>query len=105
MNKLNFTDRSSYLAWAQEWKEAYRAHSASIRSLKVQFRQAQREGDMSKVYALDSSVRAASRQATEMIEQRHESKVQANRQYLAEVQARAQNAVAGKAPAAPRAAA
>lgn len=83
MTTFKFNDRATYLTWAKEWKSGYSEHSALIRQLKAAFRQAQREGDIRKANGLGSSVLTASRQATEMIEVRHASKIEAQRQYLA----------------------
>lgn len=81
---MNFTDRTTYLAWVLAWKTAYQAHSRATRGLKLEFKQAQREGAARKVETLRGKLREAAAHARDLVEQRHQSKLRAQQQYLAQ---------------------
>ena len=96
--EFNFTNRTEYLAQVAEWKAEYAALTVEIRAGKKRFKEAQSEfskignlnRDSSKAYwaayklmedARRDCIKGCSK-ATEMIEARHEAKVEAQRQYL-----------------------
>jgi len=80
---MNFTDRTSYLLWASEWKAAYARHSSATAQFKREFKQAQREQVWSQIRSLQHELTKARFEARRMIEERHESKCEAQRQFLA----------------------
>lgn len=77
--KNGFTDKPTYLAWRTAWKENYAALTADIRASKAGRKHP------------DAGIRSSSqyqcwyqrRQATQMLEQRKQSKITAQQQYLA----------------------
>lgn len=90
---FQFDSRSSYLIAVAEWKAIYAAHSQKIRDTRKQFRHAQSEeskgqGDWREVSRLRAEVESLRDQATALIDQRHASKREAQRQYEAVHQAR-----------------
>jgi hypothetical protein len=80
---FNFSDRTSYLSWASAWKEEYATHSRSIIALKRDFKDAQRNSAPSKIEALRHALQKAKGHANGLIAVRHQSKIEAQRQYLA----------------------
>lgn len=85
---MNFNNRTSYLSWTSEWKSSYRAASLALRKLKLDFKQAQRENAWAAESKLRSEIRAAKNNANQMLEERQASKIEAQRQFLAERAAR-----------------
>lgn len=83
MTKFNFTDRETYKRYASEWKAEYKANSATIRRMKAEIKAAQISGNHDEASRLQSSreyLRSIQRRA---LEERAETKVEAQRQYLA----------------------
>ena len=78
---MKFTNKETYLAYRSEWKANYKNLSQEIRALKVEINETQR----AKGYAgsMQYQLLKLRKQATAMIEERKESKVEAQRQYLA----------------------
>lgn len=96
--EFNFTNRTEYLAQVAEWKAECAVLTIQIRGDKKRFKEAQIEfskiGDLNRdnskaywgAYSLMEDARRdcinGRSKATEMIEARHEAKVEAQRQYL-----------------------
>ncbi len=81
MTTFTFTNKETYLAYRSEWKAKYQALSQEIRELKTDINETQR----AKGYAgsMQYSLLKKRALATAMLEERKESKVEAQRQYLA----------------------
>lgn len=79
---MNFTDRTSYVSWAAEWKAGYREASTHLRTLKLAFKKAQRESAWSTESKLRGDIQAAKSAANQMLSDRHASKEEAQRQFL-----------------------
>lgn len=82
--KYSFFDRASYIAASTEWKADYRALSAKIRQLKLDFKTSQREGKMTYTERLRSEHLSLVKEAQSMISTRHGMKEEAQMQYLAD---------------------
>lgn len=88
---MEFTNKTSYVQATRVWRQLYAEHSKKIRELKAQYRELQREyaksNDAKKstwsIYAAHRDLQNAGAEATEMIKERHASKVTAQEQYLA----------------------
>jgi hypothetical protein len=98
--KISFTSKETYLQWRKDWKIAYAELSQKIRDLKfirrMQCRvslnteaEQARLGQLVKMYALQHSfsvyyeIARCSREATELINLRAESKLEAQGQWRA----------------------
>lgn len=81
---MYFHDRTSYLAATSAWKVAYRQLSAKLRTLKHQFKQAQRDGAVALVEDLRQTIDLNKHKAISMIAERHQAKQEAQRQWLAQ---------------------
>ncbi len=77
---MEFENRTQYLAAVAEWKAAYKELSAQIRALKHQIANESRTQGYTYAWTKLASAKDV---AKAMINERHESKVEANRQYLA----------------------
>lgn len=90
MNALNITTKASYLKFCQEWKAEYKKQSLEIRTLKHEFKEAQRnmKKDSSGIWfdpiQLRLKLKAAKSKATSLLELRKASKIQAQQAYEAE---------------------
>lgn len=84
---MHFHDRTSYIAATSAWRVAYARHSTKLRTLKLTFKQAQREGS-DRIEALRSEIVVAKHQATSLIAERHYAKQEAQSQWLVERKAR-----------------
>ena len=72
-HKLTFTTREQYLAYRAEWRQDYRALSATIRAHKLKAANMSRKGEFAgNIQALLQSER---KQAFAMMEERAESKL------------------------------
>lgn len=92
--KLEFNDRTTYLAQVALWKAAYADHSQHIRETRWAFRQAQSDlshgtGSWTTVEHLRHEVTTLRDQATALLGDRHAAKVEAQRQWEARRQAQA----------------
>lgn len=83
--KITFTNKETYLAWRAEWRAKYADLSQTIRQCRIDHDRSGRE-----FYRV---------RAREMMEVRKESKIEAQRQYLAAKAAAAQAAQAQPAAA------
>lgn len=77
--KRGFTDKPTYLAWRTAWKENYRELAAEIREYKAT-RKSTDAGLRSQAQYQCWRLR---QEAAEMLEQRKQSKIEAQRQYIA----------------------
>lgn len=75
--KFTFTNKETYLAYRSNWKAEYKTLSQEIRALKAQMRESGHQITWTEFSAL-AKLKA---KATAMIEERKESKVEAQRQY------------------------
>lgn len=82
---FTFTSRASYLDYRAAWKAEYKQLSKDIRTAKLEFKNAQREGR----YVSHWALRGMQERATMMLAERAASKIEAQRQYLAARQATA----------------
>lgn len=87
MNAINFNTREEYLAWAAEWKAEYKQLSADIRAAKHAYKAAQRADVYNDIQNTRVAVGRLKYQANQMIALRGESKVEAQRQYMAQKEA------------------
>lgn len=86
-NDLDFSSRDTYLAWVIRWKAAYAAHTALTVQSKHERKAAQRQNENWKADALATKVGKAKIEAQRLIALRHDSKQEAQRQFLAQRQA------------------
>jgi hypothetical protein len=86
MKLITFTNKIEYLAWRQQWKAEYKDLSKRIRLLKLSINEGQRNRQY--VGGLQNELRDLRAEATQMIELRKQSKVEAQKQYLASLQAK-----------------
>lgn len=77
---MQFENRTQYLAAVAMWKAAYQEHSVKIRAIKAQIKEESRKKGYTYAW---SALRAAKNQATSMIGERQEAKIEAQHQYLA----------------------
>jgi hypothetical protein len=88
MFDFTFTSRETYLADVAAWKALYAEHSQQIRDTRRAFNEAQSahskgEGNRyNDIERLRSQVARLRDEATDLIGRRHQSKVEAQRQYL-----------------------
>ena len=84
MKLITFTNKTEYLAWRQQWKAEYKNLSNQIRLLKASIR----EGMRNRCYVggLQNELRDLRAEATQMIELRKQSKIEAQKQYVASLQ-------------------
>jgi hypothetical protein len=75
--KFTFTNKETYLAYRSEWKANYKALTQGIRNLKAEMRESGHQITWTEFSQL-SKLKA---KATAMLEERKESKVEAQRQY------------------------
>lgn len=78
----SFNNKQEYLQAFALWKADYKKLSETIRAKKYEYKTAQRQRQNE--YPLLISLRVFKTEATAMIEARVKSKVEAQRQYLAE---------------------
>ena len=78
MRNPKFNSKETYLAYRSEWKASYKALSKEIREERQQIR-SQRGIESSQYYYL----KGLKEKAIAMLEERHWSKEEAQRQYLA----------------------
>jgi hypothetical protein len=81
---MNFTNKETYLAYRAEWKAEYKQLSASIRKAKLELKNAQREGGAS--WSHFRACADGKAKAREMLDELHEAKIEAQRQWLAQRQ-------------------
>lgn len=79
MNTLPFTDKSSYFTWRAHWCINYAALSERIRELKAQ----RKDRDATIRSVAQHQAWACRKRAQQMLEERKQSKVQAQAQYRA----------------------
>lgn len=87
MNAINFNTKEEYLAWAAEWKAEYKVLSAKIREAKHAYKAAQRADKYHDIQNTRVALGRLKYEANQMIALRGESKVEAQRQYLAQKEA------------------
>lgn len=76
-----FTTKETYLAFRADWKQRYKQLSAEIRQHKLEIKKAQREG--AHTGSMEWRRQEMARQATQMLEELAQAKLEAQRQYLA----------------------
>ena len=76
--EFNFNTRAEYLAYTDEWKDAYKTLSAEIRAIKHQIKEESRERGYTYLWY---DLRSAKDIARTLINERHAAKVEAARQY------------------------
>jgi len=79
--KNGFTTKAAYLVWRTAWKENYAALTKEIREAKT----SRKDKDASVRGCAQFTCWRLRQQATEMLAQRKQSKLEAQRQYLASV--------------------
>ena len=76
--KNGFTTKAQYLVWRTTWKENYAALTQEIRKAKIQ----RKDKDALMRGGAQYTCWRLRQQATEMLEQRKQSKIEAQRQYV-----------------------
>lgn len=88
MTDYNFTDRDTYKAWVKNWKVTYAEKSVLIRQIKEAMKIAARGGEESKAGHLQAKREYLRGNQRNAIAARHAAKEQAQRQYLAALEAK-----------------
>ena len=81
MSQFNFNSKETYLAYRADWKLRYKKLSAEIRQHKLEIKEAQRNG--THTGSMEWRRQALARQATQMLQELDQAKLEAQRQYLA----------------------
>lgn len=79
MSNFNFNSRSTYLTFVSEWKATYKANSQIIRDLKNEIKELQKSGKSAGRQQISREYMR--REQTRAIATRHESKIEAQRQW------------------------
>jgi hypothetical protein len=89
MTNFNFTDRTSYLAYRAEWKAEYKANSETIRKLKIEIKEMARSGDVDGAGGAQATRQYMRKLQSRALYSLSLAKEEAQRQYLAEREAKA----------------
>ncbi len=81
---MNFTNRATYLTAVTEWKAQYKELSHNIRAAKLLYKQAQRNGEPGQIWRSKSALDNMSIEAYNMLIDRANGKIEAQKQYMAE---------------------
>jgi hypothetical protein len=88
MSRFTFTDRATYLAFRKQWKINYAELSNEIRDTRAAIRTAYAEGRDTRAFALQSTKAGLRRDARYLLSDLADAKKEAQRQYLAEREAK-----------------
>ncbi len=88
MTTFNFTDRATYKAYRTSWKVRYAELTLEIRSTREAIKQTYREGKDERASSLQAHKAYLRRDARHMLAELAEAKQEAQRQYLAEREAK-----------------
>lgn len=86
-----FNSRETYITWRAQWRADYAALSVTIRSQKLQFKNAQRRYEISNITLAEywntvAILTKSQRTAKEMLADREQSKIEAGRQRALRIQ-------------------
>lgn len=80
MYTFTFKNRAEYIAQTKEWSKLYSEQIANIRAAKVQYKQAQRDGEL--VWAAQRLINEGNKNLSLLRSARVNSRIEAHSQYL-----------------------